>query len=407
VLIAVDTLRADHVGCYGYDRPTTPNIDRLAADALRYERAYAQAPWTTPSLGSLLSSSYPSALGIQHEASRLPSDALLLPEVLRDAGWTAGAVVSHSFCSSRWGFDRGFDSFDESEVRGQRAVTSPGVTDRALDFLDRHGAEPFFLFVHYFDPHFALIEHEGFAFRDAAEPYSGPVRSPVPFLVFGRKDQEVTSADAREMRRIYDSEIALTDHHIGRLLDALRERGLYEPSIVVLTADHGEEFLDHGRVGHTKTLYRELIRVPLLVKLPGRRGRVVTEPVGLIDVFPTILDALDLEIPTSLQGTSLLRSVPPRPVFSETQRQARLRSVVDGDFKLMIDLDRGTRELYDLGRDPLERMDVSQEQPARRRELERLLSSWAKASRRSKPTPPPVELSPEERERLRALGYGQ
>ena len=136
VLIVVDTLRADRVGAYGAPRDTTPNIDRLAAESTRYERALSQAPWTTPSIGSLLASRHPAELGIRRVEHRLDESLVLLPEVLRDAGWTTGAVVSHSFCGARWGFAQGFDVFDESHVTWALGVTSPGVTDSALAFVD-------------------------------------------------------------------------------------------------------------------------------------------------------------------------------------------------------------------------------------------------------------------------------
>jgi len=408
VLVVIDTLRADRTGMYGHTRATTPHLDRLAADAVRFEAARSHAPWTTPSVAALLSSRHPSALGIHDIGDRVPPDAPWLPEALRRAGYATGAVVSHSFVAERWGFDRGFDAFDASPVAGQRAVTSAAVTDAAIDFVDAHAGRPFFLFAHYFDPHFALIDHPEFGFRDPGPPYTGRVRSPVPFLVFGRADAGVTPREAREMLRIYDAEVAHTDQEVGRLLDHLRARGLYAPALVVLTADHGEEFLEHGRIGHTRTLYDELLRVPLVVKLPGATPRTEPRPVGLVDVFPTLLDALDLPAPPGLAGRSLLAPPDPaRPVFAETSRQARLRAVVVGDEKLVRDLSTGRDRLFDLSEDPAERRDLASARPRRAAELGRLLDAWLARSGRRGPALPPVRVDAAERERLRALGYGE
>lgn len=410
ILIVIDTMRADRLGSYGHERDTSPQIDRLAKDAVRFEEALAQAPWTTPSIGSLLTSRYPSSLGIDRFASRLPDDATLLSESLQGAGYATGAVVSHTFCSSRWGFDRGFDQFDESSIAGQRGVTSEKVTDRALEFVAGHADAPFFLLVHYFDPHFALVEHDGFRFSDEAggEPYAGNVRSPVPFLNFGRVGAELGPADAREMLRIYDSEVAFTDHHVGRLLDDLRRRGLYDDALVVLTADHGEEFLDHGRIGHTKTLYRELLRVPLLLKLPGNAARVEPRAVGLIDVAPTIVEIVGLDPSPAHRGQSLLDPADPaRPVFAETSRQASLRAVVSGDWKLISDPGRHNVKLFRRSSDPEERVDLGRQRRQERNQLVSLLQTFAVLAERREPMAPPVELSDDDRRRLESLGYGE
>jgi arylsulfatase A-like enzyme len=317
-------------------------------------------------------------------------------------------VVSHSFVAERWGFDRGFDAFDSSPIAGQRAVTSDAVTDAAIAFVDAHADEPFFLFAHYFDPHFALIDHPEFGFRDPGPPYVGRVRSPVPFLVFGRADAGVTPREAREMLRIYDSEVAYTDRQVGRLLDHLRGRGLYDPAVIVLAADHGEEYLDHGRIGHTKTLFDELLRVPLILKVPGVPPRVEPGPVALVDVFPTLLDALGLPAPAGLVGRSLLETPDPeRPIYAETSRQARLRSVVVGREKLVRDLASGRDRLFDLQDDPAERRDLAAARPGHAAALGRLLGAWQARHGRARPALPPVRVDPAERERLRALGYGE
>src|SRR5262245_8136636 len=261
VLIVVDTLRADHLGCYGYPLSTTPAVDRLAGEGVRFEHALTTAPWTLPAVGALLTAQHPTALGIGDQGTALPLEVDTLAELLKGAGFATGAVISHSFCSARWNLNQGFDSFDESNVAGHDGVSSPGVTEKALAFVDAHADEPFFLWVHLFDPHFAYIQHEGFEFA-GPEGYQGPIESGLSYQKL--RKVELTAADGEQVRAFYDSEVAFTDRHVGMLLDGLRERGLYDDALIVFTADHGEEFLERGRIGHGWSLYQELLHVPLI-----------------------------------------------------------------------------------------------------------------------------------------------
>jgi arylsulfatase A-like enzyme len=406
VLIVIDTLRADHLGSHGYPRDTTPNIDALAAESTRYARAYSHAPWTTPAVAALMTSRYPSAFGITSVQSRLPDEATLLPELLLDAGYRTAAFVSHSFVSAKWGFSQGFERFDESNVKGHMATTSPDISELAIAWLqEQRGEEPVFLFLHYFDPHFGYIDQPDFPFGGRAPDYEGPVRSGSFPGMHAKEKQQLSPADIHELRRQYDSEIALTDREIGRVLDALREAGRYESAVVVLTGDHGEEFFDHGSLDHTKTLYDELVHVPLLMKLPGRPAGVIETPVAHVDLLPTLTDWLDLELPPGARGRSLLEveDAESRPVFLETKRLRRLRGVVLNDEKLILDLASGETQLFDLASDPAEQTDLSQERPDRVRTLRALIEAWDGGA--ATVAVPPLELDEEERERLKALGY--
>jgi arylsulfatase A-like enzyme len=414
ILIVVDTLRADHLGSYGYPRPTSPHIDALAEDAIVYEQALSQAPWTTPSIGSLLSSLYPSTLGIKGNQSVLADEPLLLSEILQQRGFVTGAVVSHSFCSSRWNFDQGFQEFDESNVSGNLAVTSPEVTDRGLDFVARHAAKPFFLWLHYFDPHVAYVDHPAMAFP-ANPDYVGRVHSGQDFKTLRRFEGSLTEAELDEMRRLYDSEVAFTDAAIGRFLRELKDQGLYENSVIIFTADHGEEFLEHGRLGHAKTVYHELIHVPLIIKLPGVAPQRIDTPVALLDVYPSVLDFLGIDAPPHIEGRSLLPEAlggqegrgETRPIFSETWRGSGWQSVTVGERKLHVNRQDGKRELYDLSSDPGEQRDQSEAAEQELARLEGILASWARRDSRALSDAPTVELSKEERVRLEALGYGE
>lgn len=411
LLIVIDTLRADHMSAYGYPRPTTPRLVELARESVTYRRAYSQAPWTTPSIGSLLTSRSPTALGIHGDRSPLPDAARLLSEALRDAGFSTGGIVSHDYCSTRWGFARGFDHFDESSIRGYQAVTSPRVTNLGIAFVDAQGDRPWFLFLHYFDPHFSYVEHRHFAFGGRTPDYAGPIESRMRFKALYPTRPDLDADDLLELERIYDSEIAFTDHHVGRFLDHLRARGLLDRTLLILTADHGEEFLDHDDLGHAKTLYDELVRVPLMLRMPGAAPALIDAPVGLIDVYPSVLDYLGLAAEPGATGRSLLRDgrpdpAPARPVYAETSRLGRyLHSIVNGSHKLVLDLESGAVELYDLRDDPGERRDLATREPQRAAALRAQLEAYVARQRASAEQRRELELSEEERERLELLGY--
>jgi arylsulfatase A-like enzyme len=406
VLIVIDTLRRDHLGAYGHERPASPQLDRFAADAVRYDAAQSQAPWTLPSVAAILTGRDPAALGIARDTDVLDPGLVLLSEVLRDHGYATGAIVSHHFVSADWGFDQGFDRFDDSQAQGHLAVTSPAVTEAALAFLEAHRDRPFFLFLHYFDPHFAYLEHDGFRFeRDA--PYAGWIESRTPRKRMMEQLATLTDADAREMRRLYASEIAFTDHHIGRVLARLRELELYDRTLILVTADHGEEFLDHGHLGHGSTLYEDVIAVPLLVRYPGRGAGVVERPVALIDVFPTVLALIGVKPGAEVEGVSLLEEpAGGRLVFGSTAQRGGVHAVRDDRFKL-IHRRRGGPELYDLTLDPEERRNLlapGAVAPASAERLQRALEAHTAGLARA-PRRAPRDLDAEERRQLEELGY--
>jgi arylsulfatase A-like enzyme len=420
VLIVVDTLRADHLGCYGYERNTTPNIDRLASQAIRFENAISTASWTLPAVASLLTSQYPSPLGIRDRAVRLDERFPLLSELLQEHGYATRGFVSHAMVSAELGFGRGFDAYHEESSSAHRAITSPSITREAISFLRSDEQRPFFLFLHYFDPHYDYLLHEE---HDFSPPYGGPLGSGESVPELWSRLETLSPADVAYLVSLYDSEIAFTDRYIGEVLEELEARDRFDDSIVVVTADHGEEFLERGWLGHSITLHQELIRVPLIIKLPGVGARVVDTPVSLMDVAPTLLHHLGLEVSPSLDGRVLdLASGTPvssAPVFSETfnpqvhrpgrPRAVSLRSVVLGRRKLIFDGIRGASAIYDLAEDPREQSDLSERSDEGAERLEALLRDWmVHASRKQRlgPSQDPRELfTPEQRKQLEALGY--
>jgi arylsulfatase A-like enzyme len=425
VLIVVDTLRADHLGSYGHTRPTSPAIDSFAADAIRFERAYASAPWTKPSLASMLTGLHPPTHTVLHLERSLPPTARTLGERLRDAGYSTGAVISHHVIGSEYGFDQGFTHFVEDEAQGHMHVSTPQVTEQATALLDdlRDEGKPFFLLVHYFDPHFLYLRHPEYGF---AGERPERIRWKAGISGLRRLDPPASDEEIAYLKGAYDEEIRFTDEGIGRFLDTLRERGHFDDSVVVLTADHGEEFYEHGWIGHTIAVTEELVRVPLIARLPGGdgRGRVVSDPVSLVALPATLLELAGVAVaPDELQEPSflpLLRGQPDAtaaPVFVEVEFERNLEpllerfspnheiAVLSGPHKLVLDLGTGKAALYDVVRDPTEDRDLAAEHPEVVTRLRPLLDRQRERVVRAPLSPQEQALTSEQEEMLRGLGY--
>ncbi|MFQ5877197.1 MAG: sulfatase [Acidobacteriota bacterium] len=410
VLIVVDTLRADHLGAYGYDRPTSPNIDALAGRGLLFEEAWSAAPWTLPSVMSILTGRYPSRHRVENDGLKLGAAIRTLAEVMTAAGYETAAFVAHIYVSRAFGFARGFGTFKDFglsrpgyRLEAGMEPTAGEVTRAALDWLGGIGPAPIFLFVHYFDPHWPYDPPRSYAAMFPSE-YGGPLDATYDSI---SKFQDPLVALPEDYRRFlidrYDGEIRYVDEQIGRLLDGLIEAGRGERTWVIVTADHGEEFKEHGSMGHGRHLYQESIRVPLVIgrplpppagSRPGAAGASaaigaarVTEPAAGVDLFPTVLDLAGVAgRPQGLQGRSLAGRAamggegtdpgggPPRPIVSETIRLNAYRKAVRlGPLKLIRFMDDNREELYDLREDPGERRDLSAGRPGDVRRLLRAL----------------------------------
>ncbi len=423
LLISIDTVRADHLGAYGYARETSATLDSLAREGVLYEHAISQAPWTLPSVASMLTGLYPSEHGAVSAETRLPDGIETLAEALGRDGYHTVGITSHSFIDRRHGLAQGFDLFDESQIAGHEAVTSEPLTRLASEALAAAPAgRPFFVWVHYFDPHFTYVRHPEFHFADG---YDGPLQAPLMARYLNlrvkeldREGKSYTPEDLRYVKAVFDEEIAYTDRWIGRLLARLRDLELDRSTVVVLTADHGEYFLDRGRFFHGKDVYEPLVRVPLVVAgaIPRElRGARVRVPVEVSSIPRTVLQLTGVENP-SIPGTDLLALATgdpaPLPVFAEGSyawgEDQRKETVVLEGFKLIHNLDDGRHELYDLRADPGERNDLwgSGDGPDAAF-VARLKHHLDRFPTRPEPTPTPIEIGPEEIERLRALGYTQ
>lgn len=307
LLITIDTLRADHLSAYGYHLKTSPRIDHLAAEGVRFARAYSVIPLTGPAHFSLFTSRYPQAHGARINGVAVPkgSKCLFLPQALRQLGYSNAAFVSAWPLTSRLtGLHHWFDVYDEDLTRSYQLINSSryaeDVTPRVISWLANHRKEPFFLWVHYFDPHSPYLMRKEFEAQEASANQSHR---------FEWRDSAI-----RERTQKYDSEIRYTDHYVGKLLDALDQQGLRQSTMVVLTADHGESLGEHGYVGHGRRLHEGILQVPLIIRharIPA--GRVIDERVSLLDVTPTILDWIgDREngkLPAAFAGQSLAKAL--------------------------------------------------------------------------------------------------
>jgi arylsulfatase A-like enzyme len=406
VLVSIDTLRRDHVGAYGYARPTTPRLDALAAQGLVLEDAVSASSWTLPAHLSMLTGVDPGVHGgvdMDHGFNRrLP----ILPELLRGAGYATQAVTSHLYVSGVYGLDQGFEHLDFHQDR-----KANDVADRALGLLDRFGDRPFFLFLHFYDPHWHY-DPPPETLRLFESSYAGTLSG--RWQDFSKRTREsLAPADVAHLLALYDGEIRFTDDHLGRILDHLRDRGLEKSTLVMVTSDHGEEFLEHRSWEHQKTLYEEVVRVPLLLRGPGVPVRREPAQATVADVAPTILHWAGLPIPVSMQGRSLLRAAAERDAYGETDhtadgtRKLFLRGG-QGRWKAVLSLARDTgavarEEWYDLGYDPGETVNSPPPEAQADALRQRALGRWRQG--RAGAAGPAVALTPEQRERLRALGY--
>ncbi len=400
LLISIDTLRADHLGFYGYERPTSPALDAFASTAVVFDAAEASASWTLPALASVLTSEFCSTHGCWDYGSVLDDSFTTLPEILLAAGYDTACIVSHTFATTRHGLQQGVvhtdDSYAYPEVEPEDNITSQAIADKGIRFLDQKADSPepgpWFLWLHFFDPHANYMEHPGIS----------------ELLTSGGK-----RTGEQVQRDRYDGEIRYTDQHVGRVLEALRENGSERNTLVVLIADHGEEFWDHGAQGHGHSLHRELVRVPLAIRAPGIAPGRVAEVVRQVDVLPTILELAGIPAPRGIAGRSLvpaLRGAPLgfAPALAEiAQNEANTLESLRGErYRLIRAPGTGATSVYDLQADPLETaaLDDPALTQALAGELDQLKRAALERARAFRPAGQ-IEFTPGQAEDLRDLGY--
>jgi arylsulfatase A-like enzyme len=423
VLIVIDTVRADHLGSYGYARPTSPALDRWAERGAVFERALASSSWTLPSVGSMLTGQLPS----RHEAgvvlapglgwkrdrfARLDDSVPTLAQRLDADGYATAAVVNNAALHADFGLARGFETWDYFPATDEHNRSAAATVDLALAWLDRSSDQPFFLLVHFFDPHLAYDPPEPARGRFSGD-YTGALGYPVHNALGLRLAVDQLDADDRRfVADAYDEELLALDGELGRLLDGMAERGLLETTLVVLTSDHGEELFDHGGFEHGHSTFQELLHVPLMAWGPGVRAGRIEAPVSHVDLLPTLLDALGRPLPADLAGVSLwplLRggSAPPeRMLVAEGLLYgADQRAVVRWPWKLVLRADGGQTGLFDLSADPGERHDLSAERPEVLARLQTEPAARLPDGEQLRARTRAAELDEQTRGQLRSLGY--
>jgi arylsulfatase A-like enzyme len=434
LLITVDTLRADHLGLYGYERKTSPNVDRWFADGWVFERAYATETSTSPSVVSILSGVLPQRHGVRLFYQRVPDTTATAADLLRARGYQTAAVVSNVVLTDEAiGLAARFDDYDDfvDEKESRRPIwqrSAKRTTDAALQWLvtRRDPRRPHFLWVHYIDPH-GPYEPPADAPRRFRHSGSVPVDS--ARILDYQRDPAIK--DARDYEDRYDEEIAYCDREIGRLLEGYEKHVSVASSLLIFAADHGEMMAEHEFwFTHSYDVYEGMAHVPLTLRIPGQSAARFFVPVSLVDVLPTMLDLAGVPVPAGLDGNSLLRfaSGPPassaRPVYVEATNfagTAQRRALIQGNHKWIEQLRRPEgavmrRYRIDLDEDPGETRfrDWEKSDSARVAPLEALVSADPdpagmprEYSRGHKLATAKVrpDVSPEVREKLRALGY--
>lgn len=419
VLLLVDTLRADHLSLYGYARDTSPELRRLAAGAVVFERARSQAPCTFPSVNSLLTSRLPlDFLEQPHGWLHIPDEIPALSTMLAERGVATYAVSASAIVRATpsrhnrvGGFGRGFAVFDEECL----AKPAPCVSARALDLLDA-GRRPFFLYLHYMEPHAPYAppaEHvRRFAgpYRGDAEVAAGHPNSVERLMYVQRRPDLVSAADVQHLRDLYDEEIAYMDGQLAALFRALDERDLLDTTLVVLAADHGESFDEHASLTHCRTVYDSETWTPLVLWIPGVDGRRIDAAVENLDIVPTVLDYLGAPAPAGLQGSSLRPLIEGRDDGARVARSfhKEIRTMNDRRHKVMLDVTTGRVAAFDLIADPGETDDLvtSGRVPAALAPLRKRLVTWVARTEASR-TARNVRAAQQVEAQLRSLGYLQ
>lgn len=429
VFICLDTVRADRLGCYGYERNTSPNVDALAKRSVVFDDALSPSSWTLPVLASVITGEYPHEHGALYFRTPIRDSSVRLPEVLGQAGMATAAMGQFPFHFDFYQFQRGFESYEQ-----KWSLLAPKTTGQVRRWLDERAKDRrgFFLWTHYFEPHVPYefqIDSVGF-YNTAYRGKTTKVFDANLILKYRDEGTPQAKAELARIHDLYDGEIFCADKYVGWILKELRRLGLADSTMVIIMSDHGEHFGEHGIVEHGNTLYEELVRVPLIVHAPGCKPGRCEQCVSTVDLFPTMLDFFELPARQS-SGISLMPALsgsrlPDRPLFTTldtatsvifvpdgsdpSKIQAKdkiiknIKAVRSGKKKLIYDVQARCYELYDLATDPKEQKNlVAGNKPPS--ELRQLLDDWLFAMERNQPT----ISAPNESviEAMRSLGYIQ
>lgn len=379
ILISIESLRADHLGCYGYPINTTPNIDKLAQEGTLFLNTVSSTSWTLPSITSLLTSMYQGVHQVSHDGRKLDEMRTTLAEVMKENGYVTAAFVSGPYTSAAFGLSQGFDeykncSFIKSSPQKRKQfpskkmiqeshkdVVNQKISLMVSDWLNKHYQDKFFLYLHYWDVHYDYVPPS--PYDKIFDPdYKGNI-SAENYYFNDAINKNMDPRDLRHIIALYDGEIRWTDDHIGRLLEKLKDLKQLQNTLIVVTGDHGEEFFEHGGKGHRETLYDEVLKVPLIFVFPSRifQGKKIETQVRTIDIMPTILDMMGIPAPQEIMGKSLWKIIHTKkknkmngiPALSELHDE--LKSLRTNEWKIIYNIPSRELLFFNLKKDPLEK----------------------------------------------------
>jgi arylsulfatase A-like enzyme len=443
LFITVDSLRPDHVGCYGYDRKTTPTIDSLAEEGTQFLQAAANGTSTPPSFASILSSTHPLMYGGWRY---LVDDRPLIAQQFSNHGFDTVAFHSNPHIGRKRNHHNGFDTFQDTaegsdsvatlKDRIERIVPTDSalysllrrgwhyfaqttntsayakadtITDTAVDWIEQDwDDDPFFLWLHYMDVHYPFLppnQHmDALGLDTISKGRAGKLNR-----LMEEAPEKLDKTDVADLRNLYDGEIRFTDHEIGRLLEEFEAHDILDETAVFVTADHGEAFGEHDRFGHYSYPYDELIRVPLITSTPADTGETVDDQVSLIDLGPTMYDLTGLDTPNAVQGRSLLPLIRgddrEETVHITTSKQGQILSTRTPAWKCIWETDKDTVELFDLDADPDELTDVSEDNPETVERFSEIIEEYLAQCEQTEVELPEIDHSMEVQQRLEDLGY--
>lgn len=438
ILIVLDTVRKDHVSCYGSKRETTPHIDRLAGQGVLFTNAISTASWTLPSHASMFTGLYPSTHKATFAKAHIEDVTALtkvnfldekfttLAEVLKDHGYSTGGFVAAAWCRAVFGLGQGFDVYSD-DYRSPGGRTAREINDDAFEWLKNQKKGPFFLFINYFDAHSPFDPPQPFKtlYQDDPKSMDGYIQENKTIRYVIKNKTKLPDALKERILALYDGEINYVDSEIGRLAAFLKSLKVYDNSVIIITSDHGESFGEHYLMDHGRALYEELIHVPLIIIGPNipmgvRRDFLVQN----VDFMPTILELLKIQVPPSCQGKSFLKAMlspdasePRNAAFSEASAERNWikdygesfnrdqKSIRTTEWKLLRS-SNGEKELYQLNTDHEELWNLSEDKPEEVSKLMEELSQWERTVYSDKPESQ-KEIGGETQKQLRSLGYIQ
>jgi len=419
ILISLDNLRADHLGVYGYQRNTSPFIDSFAKESIVFNNAVVQSPWTLPSHMSIMTSLYPSFHGVRKYPNFLNDEEVTIAELLKEAGYETAAFTDGGFMAASFGFDQGFDIYEDQRIG------IANILPKVKAWLNSNKSSPFFLFIHCYDIHNPFNPPPPYNSMFHDFPYTGRLLpSPKVFRAITKNKLKVNEDDIRHFIALYDGGIRYTDAMIGEFLTYLQNSGIMNQSLIIITSDHGEEFMEHGQFGHKQLHYRPMLQVPLIIHIPNypKKEIRIQELVQSIDLLPTILDIVDLPAFPEAQGRNLFPLIKRHKsrlrrslwkVFHPFAKQPNISfseniqidqwSIINNDYQMITNFKTSSVQLFNLKADPMGKMDRAKDHGDITGQL---FSKWEELhGTKSNNSLSLINLDEETSKQLEALGY--